>query len=401
MDTVINHWVESGELREQRLLPWADSGNSTLWSCVFRGQEFVYKEYTDDFRAEANHHALERLIAWRSGLPDGSRTRLDTVAAWPRYGVRKNGLLRGVLLPFAPVKFFDEHAGGPRPRMLAQLIRLRADGRVRQGATIEVKHCALGHAADVLLWFHSQQVVVNDVREMNILCTANGSAVFYVDCDVMIGPWGAVGPAAAPGYMTAAIPGLDRPSRETDVARLAWMSAAILLDDIALPEVREEWLLKITDPGSAGLLTASSRPSHVDQDAWRRLAGRWTAPPWRGTAPVSPASGTGRPGPAPPDPPLPGPTRRRPPLDPTRKVVPLVHAERASDVFRVPGRFRLPDPVIGQFLIEAERPAERSVPPLWAAMSTRNKAILAGAVLTMLLLCGLATLSMSMRGLTL
>ena len=384
MDTVDGYWVEAGELDQHRALHWADAGNSRLFSVELDGRDYLYKEYTDAFRADADQHALGRLIAWRDGLAEHDRERLDTVAAWPRYRVREDGLLRGVLLPFALEPFYEQAGNGWRPRMLSDFIRLTADGQVRPAARPDVKHAALGHAADVLLWFHGRGVVVNDVRELNVLCTKHGTDVFYVDCDVMVGPWRSVGPAAAPEYMAKAIPGLDRPSRETDIARLAWTAAAILLDDLALPEVREDRLLGVTDPASASLLAASSRPGAVDVEGWRRLSVRWTAPHWTATSPV--------PGPAAEsqEPPAPA------PLPPTRPV-PMFVAQEVGTSFRVPPRFRRPDPVYG-LPPPPMLPAVADPPGPWSQLSRRTRVLLIGALVTLLAVCGLFALTMSLRG---
>ncbi|WP_433360113.1 hypothetical protein ACQPZX_26150 [Actinoplanes sp. CA-142083] len=382
MDTVTDYWVEAAELERQHPLHWADAGNSRLFRVDFEGQEYLYKEYTEAFRSDADQHALGRLIAWRDTLAAHDRAHLDGVAAWPRFRVRHNGLLLGVLLPFAPERFYEKGRDDPRPRMLAQLIRLKADGRIRPGAEPEVKHAALGHAVEVLLWFHSHRVVINDVRELNVLCAKFGTDVFYVDCDVMAGPWRGVGPAAAPGYMAKAIPGLDRPTRETDIARLAWMAAAILLDDLALPEVREDQLRKVTDPAAARLLTTASRPGAIDEDGWRKLIDRWTAPRWTATAKVGGAAE------APPAP--------APPLPPTRPV-PMFQAESVGSTFKVPPRFRRPDPVYG--LPPAPMlPAVVAPPGPLEWLRGRGRVLLVGTVIAVLALCGLVTLSMSLRG---
>ena len=373
-------------------LPWGGSGNSTMWRCSCRGEYFVYKEYTEHFRADVDEPRLQKLIDWRNDLPAGLRERLDAVAAWPRHRVKLDGILQGVLLPFAPAKFFDDSDTGPRPRMLAELIRLRYAGQLRKGGSREVKHAALGNAVEVLLWFHSQQVVVVDVRELNILCSLHGTDVYYVDCDVMKGPWGLVAPAAAPDYMGRAIPGLNRPGPDTDFARMAWMATAILLDTLRFAEIREDALGRVTDRESAQLLAAAGVPGPVDRDGWRRLADRWTSPPWVGTARVN-AEAT--PDPSPP----PGPGRLYgATLGPTRKM-PTGTAEVNHGSFRVPDRFRLPDPVLAP-PPSPVLPAPAAQPP-WTGLSGRHRALLAGVLIAILTLCGLVTLSLSMGGATL
>jgi hypothetical protein len=182
--------------------------------------------------------------------------------------------------------------------------------------------------------------------------------------------------------MAKAIPGLDRPSRETDIARLAWMAAAILLDDLALPEVRVDRLTKVTDPGAAELLTAASRPGTIDEERWRKLAERWTAPRWTATAKVG----------APAEPADPA----RPPLAPTRPV-PMFTAEPATTSFRVPDRFRRPDPRYG-LPPSPMLPAATEPPSAWGAITGRVRLWLIVALVAVLALCGLVTFAMSFRG---
>jgi hypothetical protein len=207
--------------------------------------------------------------------------------------VRRDGLLQGVLLPFAPGEFFYRRQidGKLIPHILASLIRLKAQGTVIPGAPQKVKKHALGHAAEVLLWLHDRGVRVNDLRETNILCRPDGRAVHYVDCDVMMGPWGAVGQVAAPEYLATVLPATLRPARtdepparEAELARLAWMATWILLDDFSLRTVPGGPLTAHIDAADADLLTRSSR-GQGDTVSWRKLAARWTVP-WSGTASV-------------------------------------------------------------------------------------------------------------------
>jgi hypothetical protein len=181
-----------------------------------------------------------------------------------------------VLLPFAPDEYFlaARSDGYSRPNVIANLIRRTMDGNVLPGAPVDLKKSALGNATDVLLWFHQRGVYANDVRELNILCSEPGSA-YFVDCDVMISHWGQVGPVAAPEYLIELLPKRSGPSREIELARLAWVALWILLDDFSLRDVPLAQLTKVIDARDADLImrTALCRPIHVDE--WRRLANRW------------------------------------------------------------------------------------------------------------------------------
>jgi hypothetical protein len=283
VDPIVDHWVERAQLRGLRRLGWGDAGNSVPWDCTFDGRRYVFKEYSDEFRADARQDALGRLIGWRTGLPDATRQHLDRIAAWPVYRVRDRGILQGVLLPRAPDAFFQPRRRDEvmHPRTLAYLRRFTTGDNVVQGATSAVKHRALGLTAEALLWFHRQGVTVNDVRESNVLCSRDGDAVYYVDCDVMMGSWGSVGPGAAPEYLAELVPQSNQPTPQTDLARLAWVAICLLLDDFSVRAISRERLTKVTDPTTAELLYQTSQMTTIDQSAWHRFVhrtvDRWTA----------------------------------------------------------------------------------------------------------------------------
>ncbi|GAA4443772.1 hypothetical protein GCM10023170_020550 [Phytohabitans houttuyneae] len=288
MDQIVDdHWVELAELSGLERLAWADAGNSTLWRCRLRGVEYVFKQYSVEFRTGAQQHALGGLIAWRDGLARHDRDHLDAIAAWPRYRVRQRGILEGVLLPFAAREFFqlDRIDGAETPRTIAHLQHYKADRQVRTGASLQVKCLALGHAAEALLWFHDHNVVVNDLRELNILSTLDGQRVYYVDCDAMMGPWGEVSPAAAPGYLMSLLPRSDRADRRTDLCRLAWLAIWLLLDQFGLMDPPMDKLRRLVADGPADLLRRTSKLDPFEVAEWRRLADRWVRT-WTGTAPV-------------------------------------------------------------------------------------------------------------------
>jgi hypothetical protein len=319
--------VELAQLSEPSRLPWGNAGNSTMWTCTFAGKRYVFKEYSEEFRAMADQNALGRLIRWRDTLPDEDRRYLDRVAAWPRYRVRKNGTLLGVLLPFAPESFFRQTFpdGQYRPNVIANLVRRTMDGNVISGATVHVKTSAIGNAADVLLWFHRLGVLVNDVRELNILCTELGSAVHYVDCDVMIGPWGSVGPPAAPEYLQELLPHGAAPSREIELTRLAWVAVWILLDDFSLRGIPQARLTAVIDAKDAELIARTGNLEPFDMENWRRLANRWIK--WTARASLGPPPGE------------PEVVTPKPWLPPTRK---MATAPRQPAKGWVPERYKRP-----------------------------------------------------------
>lgn len=294
MDPIDGYWVELAELGERERLAWGNGGNSTMSTCTYAATRYVFKEYSEEFRSVVDQNALGRLIRWRDTLPDEDRKHLDRIAAWPRYRIRHNSVLLGVLLPFAPERFFHQTYpdGQYLPNVIANLVRRTTSESVIPGAPVHVKTSALGNAADVLLWFHRQGVLVNDLRELNILCTELGAAAYFVDCDVMIGPWGTAAPPAAPEYLRELLPADARPSREIELTRLAWVSVWILLDDFSLRDIPQARLTTIIDARDAELITRTGNRQPVDMENWRRLASRWIR--WTARVRVGPPPGEPR-----------------------------------------------------------------------------------------------------------
>lgn len=274
-------WLDIDELGTLERLHWTEGGNSTMYRCFYQGQEYVYKAYRERFLTEANPSALGRLIAWRESLSEDDRRYLDLVAAWPRHRVGKAGSLRGVLVPFARQEFFiDTGAGSPLPHTMIRLIRYQADRVIRPGAPLAVKKRALGCAIEVVLWFHAQskQIRVNDVHVQNILCTQDGRAVYFVDCDAMLGGWGAVARPAAPEHIRRLVPQASAPTQMTDMVRMAWAVLCILLNDIGLLRVNPALLDKMLPRQTTEFLiraTRARREDTVPVREWRKLAQHW------------------------------------------------------------------------------------------------------------------------------
>jgi hypothetical protein len=365
VDPITDYWVEFAELTGRRRLGWGDAGNSEMWMCEYTQRRFVFKEYSDDFRADVDQNALEGLIRWRDHLSADDRRHLDRVAAWPRYRVRHNGVLCGVLLPVAPDEFFRPMYpdGRYRPNVIANLIRRTvADGNVIEGAPVAVKTRAIGYAADVLLWFHRHNVFVNDVRELNILCTEQGSPAYFVDCDVMIGPWGQTGPVAAPQYLMDLLPD-PTPSPRVEFARLGWVAVWLLLDDFSRSDAPLAELTKVIDARDAELIVRTVRLHPISVDEWRHLANRWLR--WTARAPVSPPSGPSE---------VITPTPWQPDtywLPPTRT---MPEPQRTQPGRWVPEHYRRPAPVAptaypAALVPDPDVPQRRTVPPVLIAAS--------------------------------
>lgn len=307
----VEHLARSAGTLAPTNLRLGGGGNAELSYCRRGGRPWLYKRYRDAPLGQVNVDALVALIRWRRELPPDTRVQLDRLAAWPRSLVVEQGTPRGVLLPVAPEPFFrrlalSEVGMGARwvwePRMLIHLIHLPDNPTRYPGAPRPVRLRAFGHAALGLAWFHQLGVVVHDVHANNILCAADGSAVYFVDCDVMtnLQVWGQVTPTVAPELLRPLLPS-GPPTPATDFARLAWSLVWIVLDSFSEMSIdfethrrlREQLTTRVAD-----FLAHAAHPSRFrPQDVllWQELAREWTgnapSPPHRHarlSTPISP-----------------------------------------------------------------------------------------------------------------
>jgi hypothetical protein len=250
-----------------------DGGQSTLEFCRYEGSPWLFKRFTDRHRAGVDAEALLRLVRWRTALAPADRDALDVVAAWPRHLVRSGG---GVLVPLAPVDFLRRTPRGLAPRGLTEL-----DGAGRDGRAPAETVAVLGALITVVRGLHRQEVVVNDLQADNVLCAPSGprAGVHLVDCDSMVSyrHWGQVAPTAAPDLMNEVQPTREVPSVGTDLTKLMWLVARILLDaptQVGLGS-RDRAVLAAAVPASALLLAVLDRPA--DAAAWDQLGAAWSA----------------------------------------------------------------------------------------------------------------------------
>lgn len=268
--------VDESELAmlQDSLRVFADGGNARLVPCRYGGRDYLFKQFRDEYLRDVCPSALDRCVAWRQGLPGNLRRHLDSRTAWPRCVVRQAGQLRGVLMPIAPDPYFRRRPDGRwTPRTMYDLL---PSLRYRPAPLAE-KLAVFGHSIKSVLWLHEQGVVVSDLHPDNILCAGDGRGTYLVDCDSMVSleHWGRIAPPAAPDILHEVIPG--DPTEVTDLAKLAWLTIAILLDEFGLVSLGSgdrRRLAATVSPAAADLLIASLEGA-PDVAAWRRLAEQW------------------------------------------------------------------------------------------------------------------------------
>jgi hypothetical protein len=260
----------------------AAGGTADILRCTWPGGTGLYKRYKTDFLSKIDEVALTRLVRWRLGLAQDTRRKLDRSCAWPIASVVRDGRTVGVLMPRTPAGLATSSpgAGDHRCRTLSDLRRLQPDLPADQiRPAIAETLTAFGLTVQVVLWLHEQGVVVNDVQPLNVLINLDIPQVYLVDCDAMVGPWGQVGPPAAPVYFNEIIK--DPPGPAVDLAKVAWCMFFTLLDDFSLrqlgPEVQEQ-IERYSPHTTVDLLvrTASGREDVSRlREPWSERASQW------------------------------------------------------------------------------------------------------------------------------
>jgi hypothetical protein len=256
-------------------------GNAVLHSCRHAGREYLFKRFTREHLGDVDDDALLRLVRWRIDLPAADRAQLDEITAWPRYAVRLGDRLIGVLIPAAEVRFLARSRNGTQvPRGLVELPGAGQDGRVPESS-----FAVLGRLIAAVRWLHRHNVVVNDLQPDNVLCAVAGptGGVYLVDCDSMISMrhWGRVAVPAAPDLMDEVQPTRQIPTVGTDLSKLMWVIARILLEapnQVGLGP-RDRALLAAAVPVETRdlLLGLLDQPEHAA--SWDRLAELWCGLP--------------------------------------------------------------------------------------------------------------------------
>ncbi|GAA2540727.1 hypothetical protein GCM10010435_05210 [Winogradskya consettensis] len=276
--------------RQVRIDP---GGNATLRWCRYRGQQYLFKEFTPEHLSDVHEDALVRLLRWRESRSGPDRERLDVLTAWPRHTVRGDGRLAGLLIPAADSRFFAAGRHGLRtPRSLSDL-----PGASPGMPAPHLTFAILGHVILAVRWLHGQGVVVNDLQNENVLFAADPvhPAVYVVDCDSMVSgrEWGQVASPAAPDLMDEVMPTVSIPTTASDLTKLMWTVVRVLLEVPNLTGLGQDDRAVLAAVAPAGtrdlLLAVVDHPA--DGPAWDRLAEQWSRLTGEREAPVTLRSG--------------------------------------------------------------------------------------------------------------
>ncbi|MGW7644192.1 hypothetical protein [Streptomyces bobili] len=256
----------------------------------------LYKKYKDP--SKVNGNALADLVAFRQGLGQADRTRLDALAAWPLCRVVEGGRALGFLMRRAPSRMTWRTATGAR-----KLLELQYLTRPPKVAWQEVpqpspeQRRALASACvEAISWFHDSGLVIGDISQANVLWSLTPeTAVHFLDCDGFrrVGREAVQAQAATPDWNDPLAPSTEA-SVDTDAYKTALTAGRILArEPYARPdqELRpvagclnerqsaaarrlfaqaagergtrprpSEWLTALSDRGTIALTAAAPRP---------------------------------------------------------------------------------------------------------------------------------------------
>ncbi|PWK65222.1 hypothetical protein BCL76_113209 [Streptomyces sp. CG 926] len=252
--------------------------------CQAPGHPMVLiKWYTADARNELNRHALDALVAWRSGLEPSDRAELDRRCAWPRATVTDDDGVCGVLIAPAGEDFGDTlRRGGrsvARPRAIDDLARTREAAARVQLPYYEapLKLAVLARLVETTQWLHSHGFAVGDLQPKNALfATEGGIRVHLIDCDSCVFLDGApVFPPADPESWK--LPGARGFSEVTDYGKLAWSVVRSVQENLEATTIDEAGLRAVIDSRTLETIVACSRGEVLPETpgVWASRARTW------------------------------------------------------------------------------------------------------------------------------
>ncbi|MFE5108459.1 hypothetical protein [Streptomyces sp. NPDC056663] len=193
----------------------------------------LYKEYKAP--SKVNGHALADLVAFRQGLGQADRTRLDALAAWPLRRVVEGGRALGFLMRRAPSPMTWRTATGAMKLLeLQYLIRPPkvAWQEVSQPTPEQRRALALA-CVEAIGWFHDAGLVIGDISQANILWSLTPEpAVHFLDCDGFrrVGRDAVQAQAATPDWNDPLAPSTEA-SVDTDAYKTALTAGRILAQE--------------------------------------------------------------------------------------------------------------------------------------------------------------------------
>lgn len=263
----------------------------------------AYKEFTREHAVQGR--AASASVAFRDGLNDADRAKLDQYAAWPRAVVTDaNGTVCGLLMPLLTEEFFcrlDETGSGlpvPKPRQMGWLI---ASAKQRQDAQLDLPDVSyterlllLAQFVYAIGWLHKHGWVFGDLSFKNAVFALDPPRVMLLDCDGAAALDDAERVQASTPYwdppecpIGQAYPAQDRQDTVTDVYKLGLAVLRCLTPGRGAASSRTpQRIADVLDADGVALVTRAisddrtSRPTAKELYAYlRAVAVQRTAPP--------------------------------------------------------------------------------------------------------------------------
>ncbi|MFF3464575.1 hypothetical protein [Streptomyces sp. NPDC002619] len=196
----------------------------------------LYKEYKDP--SKVNGSALADLVAFRQGLGQGDRTRMNALAAWPLCRVVEGGRTLGFLMKRAPSHMTWRTATGATKLLELQYLirRPKVAWKEVQQPTPGQRRTLASACVEAVSWFHSAGLVIGDISQANVLWSLSPEpAVHFLDCDGFrrVGRPAVQAQAATPDWNDPLAPSTEA-SVDTDAYKTALMAARILAQEAYL-----------------------------------------------------------------------------------------------------------------------------------------------------------------------
>lgn len=166
-------------------------GQGKVFALVNAPDGGVYKEYSPRVVDDLDIDALRRFVQFGRSLTDTGRDALLARVAWPQVIVRRDGVVRGFLMPRIPPRFTVPMRFGDEVTLenaLVQYLLNPAAYLTERGLRLTDRFRLefLRDTADTLALFHKLGIAVGDLSPNNLLFSLIGRPrCFFIDCDAM------------------------------------------------------------------------------------------------------------------------------------------------------------------------------------------------------------------------
>ncbi|HEX4701433.1 MAG TPA: hypothetical protein VH352_04825, partial [Pseudonocardiaceae bacterium] len=213
-------------------------GQGTVYELLDGPDTLVYKEYSARVVDDVDVAALRKFVTFARELDEPTQRRLTERAAWPVNLVRRDGVVRGFVMPRAPRDFMVELAWTTgRDTVLAQTQYLLNDRQYlrERGLTVTDRFRLefLRDTVETIALFHRLGIVVGDLSPHNLLFSqAVRPRCFFIDCDAMrLGADSVLAAVETPDWRVEDLGDEELATRASDSYKLGLLALRIFAGD--------------------------------------------------------------------------------------------------------------------------------------------------------------------------